>query len=316
MACPDWAPGWACTSVKFTGAYWAWKGGSGAASTAAGNAVTEAWLKFSIWVAEGATTAIMYLVREWADFNTIPVTDQSGALPEIRNSTAWLVGFIAVASILVVGVRMVLERDGRSAGHLGRSLAILVLVSAGGTLVVQTLVEASDAYSAWIVTQAADKEFEADLTRMFATILTSGGSGFMLVMAFLTLVSAVVQAILLLLRGAALVLLTGLLPLAAAAGLTESGARIRSKYFKWLLAFLLFKPAAATIYAFAFWLISKSPDDKSQLAGLCLFVVAICALPALLRLLNPDIVDAPFGNIRGPFTDWNSFRDSFLKRYW
>ncbi|WP_405428360.1 hypothetical protein [Micromonospora sp. NBC_00617] len=58
---------------------------------------------------------------------------------------------------------------------------------------------------------------------------------------------------------------------------------------------LLYKPVAATIYAAAFWSVSteipKDPDliISNVMTGLMLFVMALVALPALMRLIAPAV---------------------------
>ena len=62
----------------------------------------------------------------------------------------------------------------------------------------------------------------------------------------LLIIVAVVQIILMLARGGMLVVLTGILPLSAAAAMSgESGKGWFNKNVAWLVAFILYKPAAA-----------------------------------------------------------------------
>jgi hypothetical protein len=105
--------------------------------------------------------------------------------------------------------------------------------------------------------------------------------------------AAVVQVLLLLVRSAMLVLLAGTFPLAAAATNTEVGKAWFKKYCGWTLAFIAYKPAAALVYAAAMQMtasgmIHKSGDGLVQaLTGLMMMLLAVFALPALLRLAVP-----------------------------
>ena len=101
-----------------------------------------------------------------------------------------------------------------------------------------------------------------------------------------------IQVILLLIRSAMLVLLAGTFPLAAAATNTEIGKTWFRKYCGWALAFIAYKPAAALIYAAAIKMISTTGaqgDDTlvQVLTGLMMLLLAIFALPALLRFAVP-----------------------------
>ena len=64
---------------------------------------------------------------------------------------------------------------------------------------------------------------------------------------------------------------------------------MRDKYLSWLLAFILYKPAAATVYAAAFWLIGEGKDLMSIFTGMVAFCMAVVALPALMRLITPAV---------------------------
>ena len=91
---------------------------------------------------------------------------------------------------------------------------------------------------------------------------------------------------LMLVRGGMLVLLVGTLPLIAAFSNTEMGLQWFRKASAWLLAFALYKPAAAIIYAVAFDLAGQQ-GALSLLDGVMMLLLAILALPALMRFLVP-----------------------------
>jgi hypothetical protein len=94
-------------------------------------------------------------------------------------------------------------------------------------------------------------------------------------------------------RGGVLVILSGALPTAAAATNTERGRAMFSRTVTWLLAFVLYKPVAAFIYAAAFRLAGSSPLSAdglvSVITGLGLIMLSIFALPALMRVLTPAV---------------------------
>src|SRR5699024_133640 len=87
--------------------------------------------------------------------------------------------------------------------------------------------------------------------------------------------------------------------LIAAAGTNmKVGRQMWEKYAGWMLAFILYKPAAAAIYASAFHPITDlgsndevAPEMMDQfwgaLGGTVLLVLALFALPALMKLLVP-----------------------------
>jgi type IV secretion system protein TrbL len=99
--------------------------------------------------------------------------------------------------------------------------------------------------------------------------------------------------VLLVARGAVLVVLAGVLPLTAAATNTDTGRAVFVRTLTWILAFTLYQPAAALVYSAAFLL--PAPSDAplvSALTGVTFLAMAIAALPALLRLLRPVLRSA------------------------
>ena len=92
-------------------------------------------------------------------------------------------------------------------------------------------------------------------------------------------------------RAGMLVLLAGALPLSASFTNTEAGRMWFQRFVAWMAAFILYKPAAAIIYATAFRLMSSDVFDgdglMSVLVGVALMVIALVALPALLRFFAP-----------------------------
>jgi hypothetical protein len=64
----------------------------------------------------------------------------------------------------------------------------------------------------------------------------------------------------------------------------------------WLAAFTLYKPVAALIYATAFRMVGRDQAPTTVVSGVFLMVLAIFALPALLRFLVPATTAMASGN--------------------
>src|SRR5207248_9543444 len=107
-----------------------------------------------------------------------------------------------------------------------------------------------------------------------------------IVLGILAFLAPLIQIMLMLVRGGMLVLLIGTLPLIAAFSNTEMGLQWFRKASAWLIAFALYKPAAAVVYAVAFDLAGQ-PGALALLDGVMMLVLAILALPALLRFVVP-----------------------------
>src|SRR5690606_38464324 len=116
-----------------------------------------------------------------------------------------------------------------------------------------------------------------------------------IILGLIAILASVVQIILMDARAGMLVILTGILPLSASATNTEMGRQWFKKCVAWLVAFVLYKPAAAIVYAAAFQLTGTDvfTDDGTGLlavlTGLMLMVIALFAMPALMRFVTPMV---------------------------
>ncbi len=193
---------------------------------------------------------------------------------------------------------MAWSRRARTGIDLLGSVVRLLVVSAVGVPAVAALVAAGDGFATWLLQRSAGGDFGARMTALGQTVaLTTalgGGaaSALTLLIAMLAILGALAQAVVLVLRGAILVILTATLPLAASATNTDLGRQWWSKSCAWLIAFIVFKPAAALVYAGAFYLIGAGTDAQSVIAGLMTLALAAFTLPALMKLLVPAVASA------------------------
>lgn len=247
---------------------------------------------------EAAAVAVKTVTTIWLQVPTPNVAgpdgSASGAVAYLQGYTTWIVASLAVAAVLVAAIRMALERNGREGASLAKGLVMLVVISTIGVATVQLLIEIGDAYSTWIIDKAADVDFgRVVIGPAAATALSSAVTPATPLLisgvALFLLITAITQILLLIGRSAALLLLAGLLPVAAAAGISGGARQMRDKYIAWLIAFLLYKPVAATIYAAAFLGIGKGETISEMIVGIVLFLMALVALPALMRLVTSAV---------------------------
>jgi uncharacterized membrane protein HdeD (DUF308 family) len=129
------------------------------------------------------------------------------------------------------------------------------------------------------------------------------GTLLLIIIGLVALLSDLIQIVLMVARSGMLVLLAGVLPIAASATNTEMGRLWFKRCVSWLVAFLLYKPIASLIYAAAFKLVTtdlRTQDDLlSMLTGTMLMLLAVLALPALLRFVAPMAGAASGGHASG-----------------
>ena len=232
----------------------------------------------------------------------------------IQNSLWWYMIAVAVVGVIFGAGRMAWEQRAEPGKDLVKSLMTLVVVSGAGLTAVSLLVAAGDSFSVWLLNGSlgcdiADTNgtcFGGNVAGLLAltTNPATGGLGAILiiVLGLLAIVGSVVQILLMIVRAGMLVVLGGVLPVSAAATNTETGRNMFRKTVGWLLAFILYKPAAAIVYASAFKLAGTSifKDDGSGLVsvivGLTLMAVALVALPALMSLIVPAVSSIASGS--------------------
>ncbi len=238
-----------------------------------------------------------------------PAVGSSGSptVAFIQNSLWWYMIAVAVLGVIIGAGRMAWEQRAEPGKDLVKSLMTLVVVSGAGLTAVSLLVAAGDAFSVWLLNGALDCSiadtsgtcFGGNMAVLLALTKNpaAGGLGAILeiVLGLLAIVGSVVQILLMIVRAGMLVVLAGVLPVSAAATNTEIGRNMFRKTVGWLLAFVLYKPAAAIVYATAFKLSGTNifKDDGSGLisviVGLTLMFIALVALPALMSLIIPAV---------------------------
>ena len=122
-----------------------------------------------------------------------------------------------------------------------------------------------------------------------ASVLVLGGTAapaVVLIFGLAAIVLALVQAALMLFRQAALVILAGVLPLAAAGSLAPLTRPWIRKISSWMLALICYKPAAAAVYAVAFTMIGSGKNPRTVLMGFVMLVLSVLTLPALMKFFT------------------------------
>lgn len=223
-------------------------------------------------------------------------SNASDAVGYIQDSLWWYTGGLAVLSVIIAGARMAWTQRAQAGKDLLQSLFTLVVVSAAGLTGIGLAVAAADGFSTWILDGATGKDFGQNITAMIGISSTSGiGLIALLIVGVVATFFTYIQVILMVIRGGMLVLLAGIFPISAAFTNTETGRSWFKKCTGWLIAFLLYKPAAAIVYAAAFKLTGADlfKDDGTGLikilTGLALMAMALVALPALMRFVAPMV---------------------------
>lgn len=263
-----------------------------------------------VFLITGASSLVAWL---------IPTTAPGGSSTTVgflQGSTWYIVLALAVGSVIIAGIRLAWTQRSEPIRELLRSVLTLIMVSTMGLTVIQLAVAAGDAFSVWVLNNATDCSVAADtgtsscfgtnVAGMIALTSTSPiGTIGILILALIAILMTFVQVALMVVRSAMLILLAGVLPLTASFTNTPTGNQWFRKSLGWLIAFIVYKPAAALIYAAAFKLVGTdlfSKDDGglwSIMTGMALMIIALIALPALMRFIAPMVAPAGGGAAGG-----------------
>jgi type IV secretion system protein TrbL len=249
-------------------------------------------------IMEGMSQMVTTLSTFWVSTPTVNLTSQDGstASPVVSLVNSELMPWtlaLAVLAVILGGIRLIWEQRGAPLKDLLRSLITLTLVSGLGLGVISILVIAADAFSAEIIKRSTDgKGFAESMQLLTMANQTGVGVFILIVLGLIGLLASLVQIVLMVVRSGMLVILAGILPTTAAFTNTEMGRQWFQKAVGWTIAFILYKPAAAIVYSVAFLLMGNSGGKDAligSITGFTLMVVALFALPALMRFVTPMV---------------------------
>ena len=254
-----------------------------AATASLGNSFADA-------MREGATWVIKTTIGWWVEVPAIDVTN-SPALA-IRDDVWWLSLVIAAAGVTWQGMRMAITHRLDPLLDIGRGLVTLALWAAIGITGSALALRAGDDFSSWVLDRAASGQVVERLVSL-AGLQGINSAGAAIVIGLLVMIAGLVQAVLMMFREGAVVVLAGLLVLAAAGNVTGYGRPWLGKVLAWMLALIAYKPVAALVYAVALRMtagpegtIANGGDPRTVIVGLSMIVMSVVALPVLMRFFS------------------------------
>lgn len=230
----------------------------------------------------------------WIHTPTIGIGDgQTDTVKWVVSAMGYWVGFVLVISVLVAGMRVIWYARFEPLRDLLRSA--LVTVGANGVAVaaVAALTTGGDVLASWFVKSASEGHEELIGNAFLAQIQSPA---LLIIVALIGIIAGVIQVGVMMIRSIMLILLTGFLPVSAAATNLEWGKAWFQKNVSWLAAFLMYKPVAALIYGTSLRLMASAGAQQGvnrialAIMGDLALVMCVLALPALIRFLTPQTV--------------------------
>lgn len=241
----------------------------------------------------------------WVDTPSINLGTAAGQPSDVVgflwNSTGWFTGVFLVFAVLYGAGQMIWQRRGQPLWELVAALLKFTFASGAGLAGCVLLLQTGDGYSKWVIEKSTPHGGFGDSLMLLLSIgVANPSSGiimFVIVIGVIAILVSFAQIGMLIVRGALALLLAGTLPLAYSATNTSWGRQWSQKHTAWLIAFIVYKPVASTIYAAAFRILDsfgkKDGDVGQQIvyftAGIVLMVAGLVALPAIMRLVTPAV---------------------------
>ena len=264
--------------------------GAGKICNAPGAAIAAGWEATVTSLVKGVSNIVKLLFTFWLSFPDPDVSSGNSQISFLDTHLSWIVNAVAAGATLAAAILVILTRSTTHARTLG---AVLLRVVAAGVFVgplISGLLAAGDAYGRWIIDDAVGADFASKLYQLgdpTGMTVNNSGSTLMLLFALAGSTGSLVMIATLIFRTIVVTVLVGLLPLTAAASMSATGRQAWAKHTAWLLAFVLVKPAGATLLAVAFhWVQDGTTPQDGLLGGVCLLMMGLL-LPVMLRLLVP-----------------------------
>lgn len=257
---------------------------------AASNAGKSAMEGVADFFKDAADWAVKNLTTLWLNAPSPDVQGSASPTTWLQDRLSYFVLVAMVAAFLVAAYKLATNPQVQHARDLGDSIVRVLLVTTVGGMLIGLGVEIGEIFSKWILDQA-------DVNLSKALVL--GGiknAGLLLILALIVMLAQLIQVVLMIVRNAMIVYLAAVLPLAAASSSTQAGKQWWSKSVAWLVAFVLYKPVAALIYAGAFKMLDARQNLMTQITGVVAVVMAILALPAIMRFIVPATAQMAAGN--------------------
>ncbi|MFH9871563.1 hypothetical protein ACH4NT_36500 [Streptomyces lydicus] len=273
-------------------------------------------------LAAGLGKIVQQITSLWLKVSTPGVAPTTGKAGESVNGatsvavwldshTLWLSSALTGMCLVIAGARMAysLRGSGEEMRNILHGMVKLVLINGIFIPGVQIAITIGDSYTNWIIDQSLGGHADEKLGMAALSIANLsgalGGPGVPLLLVLFACVFSLIQLIIMYFRAAVLVLLAGTIAVPASTAVTGMGSRWLARWLSWTLAFILLKPAAATVYAAAYRLMGSgtNQDLGSGITGFVLLSGTVIVLPALLKLMQPAGVALTSGGSLGGGAD-------------
>lgn len=230
----------------------------------------------------GYDSILKEFITSWLNSKFVVSLDNS-ATEWFHSASALVTIGLLTIGIIIAGTRVMYEHRGEPLREVLHALGHAIAVISFGTTAIQILAWGGDAFAAWILQVSGTSASSGALVANFASQFPA----LALIFGLLGVLAVGFQWVIMFVRQALLLLLNAFWQMTAAYATFRRGQTAFESVTAWIVAFIFYTPIAASIYAFAWRLKNGDDGPGGVLYGLALIVLAIVALPAIMRLLIP-----------------------------
>lgn len=212
----------------------------------------------------------------------------------LQDYLRFLLAAVMIASLIVAGIRVVIDGRGESLRQVAQSLVTVVVVSGAGLTLASALISIFDETAVWLLDAVTQDSAETFGKRIIPALWESshvpGGTVPVLLLALAGILANVIQMAMIWIRSILLMVIMGLAPIIASTIGTSWGRAWAGKILGFFSGLVLYKLAVSIIYATTIlFLTSESGLEGfvSFLVGVMLMVFAAVCPFALVGLLMP-----------------------------
>ncbi|MFC2620116.1 MAG: hypothetical protein ACFNYZ_02705 [Pauljensenia sp.] len=212
----------------------------------------------------------------------------------LQDYLRFLLAAVMIASLIVAGIRVVIDGRGDSLRQVAQSLITVVVVSGAGLTLASALISIFDETAVWLLDTVTEQSAETFGKRIIPALWESthvpGGTVPVLLLALAGILANVIQMAMIWIRSILLMVIMGLAPIIASTIGTSWGRAWAGKILGFFSGLVLYKLAVSVIYATTIlFLTSESGLEGfvSFLVGVMLMVFAAVCPFALVGLLMP-----------------------------
>lgn len=224
----------------------------------------------------------------------------SASVGFLQSSLAPIAGVIMIVALIIGSAKLMHSERPGSFREMVAMLVRYVLTAGLAIPVTASALIAADAVARWLLDRSIPPgtTFGDNLMKMLAPGGTLTGV-FAIIGLVLAGLASLLLCVMLVFRNAMVIILLGTILITAAYSNTESGGEAFRKHIGALIAYVIWKAAAALVFASAFRMMSTdlaAPDGVTTwCAGMATLIMAILALPALMRVIVGAVAPAASG---------------------